>query len=461
MVFGTTPSTSQTASGPLGSSADPAAAQAPAAEHASVAELTRALRMFRGLLESQVEAILIVDDTGTIVIVNEQAERLFGYRRDELLGQPIEIVIPERLRGVHAGHRDRYVASPHARPMGIGLELTAARKDGSEFAAEISLSAVETEEGLLITSRISDITPRKRAEAALREAEEHFRLAFEHTPIGMAIVALDGRFQRVNRALCEITGYEEQWLLGSTIYEIAHVEDADLEDDKLQELLNGAIRSHRAEQRLVNSSGHAIWTNVSVSLVRDGEGAPLHFIVQIEDISGRKLMEERLRRLADYDSLTGVRNRRQFERDLFVQVGNCQRYGEHAALLMIDLDAFKQINDTYGHQVGDDVLKAVAAAIRKRLRSTDTVARFGGDEFAVLLPHVTRAKAEAVAADLVECIASVVVHVTTGTFSPRASIGVAHIDQTVVSKEAVLGQADDAMYSHKHQTSAPASRNAI
>jgi diguanylate cyclase (GGDEF)-like protein len=164
--------------------------------------------------------------------------------------------------------------------------------------------------------------------------------------------------------------------------------------------MNGAIRSYRVEMRHLNAGGDIVWANVSVSLVRDASQQPLHFIVQVEDISSRKLMEERLRRLADFDSLTGVRNRRQFERDLFLQVGNCQRYGEQAALLMIDLDDFKRINDTYGHRVGDAVLKQVASAIRRRLRSTDIVARLGGDEFAVLLPDTPLAGATALAENL-------------------------------------------------------------
>ena len=410
--------------------------------------------MFRRLLESQAEAIVIVDGAGEIVIVNEQAEKLFGYGRDELLGQRIELLIPSRLRGGHVAQREAYTAHPHTRPMGTGFELTARRHDGSEFPVEVSLSTLETEDGILITSRVSDITARKQAEADLQEAEERFRLAFDHAPIGMAIVALDGAFRRVNHALCEITGYEEHSLLGFTMDDITHPDDLDLDADKHRELLAGTIRSYRTEKRHVNASAETIWTNVSVSLVRDGHGEPLHLIVQVEDISVRKQMEERLRRLADYDSLTGVRNRRQFERDLFLQVGNCRRYGEEAALLMIDLDHFKQVNDTYGHRVGDDVLKAIAAAIRQRLRSTDIVARLGGDEFAVLLPHVSAATAETVAKDLRRCIAAVTMDVSGTPVRPSASIGVAHIDRHVSDKEAVLSRADDAMYAQKRATEA-------
>ena len=409
----------------------------------------RAERMFRRLLESQAEAIVIVDGDGEIVIVNEQAERMFGYRRDELLGQRIELLIPRRLREAHVSQREGYTAEPHTRTMGMGFDLTACHRDGSEFPVEVSLSTLEVEDGVLITSRISDITERKRGEASLQEAEERFRLAFEHAPIGMAIVGLDGRLSRVNRALCEITGYDEERLLSVTLGDITHPDDVELDADKNQELLAGASRSYRTEKRHVNASGHTIWTNVSVSLVRDSRDQPRHFIVQLEDISGRKLMEERLRRLADFDPLTGVRNRRQFERDLDLQVGNCQRYGEDAALLMIDLDDFKHVNDTYGHRIGDDLLKAVAAAIRKRLRSTDTVGRLGGDEFAVLLPGIGEAKAATVAEDLRRCIKAVTVPVSGTILRSSASIGVAHIDEHVSDKETALSRADDAMYADK------------
>jgi diguanylate cyclase (GGDEF)-like protein/PAS domain S-box-containing protein len=405
--------------------------------------------MFRELLEAQAEAIVIVDARGEIVLVNARAEEMFGYKREELLGQRIEILIPRSARRRHEGLRHGYSAEPHTRPMGIGLDLRAARKDGTEFPAEVSLSTHETAEGRLITSRIIDITARKQAEAALLEAEERFRLAFENAPIGMALVGIDGSFLRVNRAMSEITGHGRDALLERRLHDLAHPDDLDADVEKLDDLLDGRIRSFRSEKRRVNASGETVWATLSVSLVRDLDGQPLHFIAQLEDISERKLMEDRLRHLADYDSLTGVRNRRQFEHDLSMLIDRCQRYGEEGAMLMLDLDGFKAINDTYGHRVGDDVLKAVATAIRRRLRSTDTVARLGGDEFAVLLPHVSKSKAAAVADDVSACIRDVTVMVGVHALHPNASIGVATIDRHTRSKDPVLIEADRAMYAHK------------
>ncbi|HXA53909.1 MAG TPA: diguanylate cyclase, partial [Solirubrobacteraceae bacterium] len=200
--------------------------------------------------------------------------------------------------------------------------------------------------------------------------------------------------------------------------------------------------------------GHVISTMLSVSLMRDRQGRPQHFIAQIQDITERKLMEARLRHLAEHDSLTGLFNRRLLERQLAMQVARCRRYGEQAALLVIDLDGFKQVNDTYGHKIGDELLQAIAAELQHRLRGTDMVARLGGDEFAVLLAGTTAEDARKVATTLCEAIAGVGVSVGGGgdaceRISVAASVGVAALDGDSPGAEAALMEADRAMYAAK------------
>jgi diguanylate cyclase (GGDEF)-like protein/PAS domain S-box-containing protein len=294
-----------------------------------------------------------------------------------------------------------------------------------------------------------DITQRKHAEEARRHAQERFELAFEQAPIGMALLSPEGRWVRVNHALLEMTGYSPDEILSKNFQELTHPDDLSADLEQVRQLLAGEIRHYQMEKRYFHADGHLITAMLSVSLVRDRDGEPLHFISQIQDITERKAIEERLRHLADHDPLTGLHNRRLLERELARQVGRCRRHGEHAALLVLDLDGFKRVNDTYGHKTGDDLLKAVAAELERRLRGTDLVARLGGDEFAVLLPNVEGAAAYAVAEDLKRLVAGCVVSVGERRVSLTVSIGLAVIDQDAASDEAVLIEADRAMYAAK------------
>jgi len=245
----------------------------------------------RPLLEALVEAVVIVDEQGRIEIVNGEAERLFGYPRHELIGKPIELLVPNRLRAAHMAQRDRQRALSRRRDMAHGRSLLAMRKDGTTFPVEVSLSPLVTDRGSWVISTITDVSERRAAEEALALAESRFRGAFEEAPIGIALVGRDGLIARVNRSVCEILGYGEPELLGRSLRDLTHPEDRDRDRNAIHGLVIGRSRTYTTEKRLLHADGDTISVNLSISLVRGPSGEPLHFLAQIQDITRAKQAE--------------------------------------------------------------------------------------------------------------------------------------------------------------------------
>jgi diguanylate cyclase (GGDEF)-like protein/PAS domain S-box-containing protein len=292
---------------------------------------------------------------------------------------------------------------------------------------------------------------RREIERGRRAADQRFESAFDNAPIGMALVDMRGRWLLVNDALCRITGYVEEELRATTLPSITHPEDVRLDARELQQLVAGGSGSYQVEKRYRHAWGHYIWVLLTVSLVRDSRGRARYAINQVQDISERKELARRLEYIADHDLVTGLFNRRRFERELAREserVGrrNGQR-GAQGAVLLIDLDHFKRINDSYGHKAGDDVLRAIAALLRQRVRQTDTLARIGGDEFALLLPQTGPAQAELVAAEIVRSLSRELALVARQSIRVSSSVGLAMFDGPGDSD--VLARADAAMYEAK------------
>ncbi|MBX3468505.1 MAG: PAS domain S-box protein [Planctomycetes bacterium] len=247
-------------------------------------------RALEGFLEAAPDAIVVVDHAGRIVIVNQLTERLFGYARAELVGQPVELLVPDRYRARHVADRDRYFADPRTRPMGAGRELTGRRRDGSEFAVEISLSPLRTDTGTLVISIIRDTTERRQAEA-------RFRGLLESAPDGMVVVDRTGRIVIVNGQIERIFGYAREELIGQPIevlvpdrFKPLHVAHRDgyFAAPKTRPMGAGAP-SLTGRKR----DGTEFPVEISLSPMHTREG--LLVTAAIRDITDRKEVETRLR----------------------------------------------------------------------------------------------------------------------------------------------------------------------
>ncbi len=307
-----------------------------------------------------------------------------------------------------------------------------------------------------LCERVAQFVERTAAEADLREAEERFHRAFADAGTGMALIGVggddDGRFLEVNDALCAFLRSERDDLLGMKIADITHPDDVADARDRIRRLVAGEIETVHSEGRLIGAGGDVVWISFSTSVVRDAEGEPLYRISQLQDVTERRRFEGQLQHLADHDPITGLFNRRRFDEELERELASAQRYRTGGAVLALDLDNFKYINDTLGHSAGDEMIVCVGELLRSRLRATDIVARLGGDEFAVILPHVDERQARRVAGDLLGAIRSeAIVSTAKGSRRTTASIGIALFppDSHGPASEELLVEADIAMYDAK------------
>lgn len=393
------------------------------------------------------------DVTNNVVVLSDKLLLILGYLPGEIKGQ-----MENWLKLVHPQDIERVTADINQMLSGEKPEYRNEHrilsKDGSWKWMLGSATVGERDaqnNALRVIGTKIDISWRKQAELALQQSEERFRNAFDTAAIGMAIVGLDGRWLEVNSALCRMLGYSEEELLDKTFVDVTHPDDLDLDLDYLRKLLNGDLEHYQMEKRYFHKTGDVIFVLLSVSVVRNERGEVIHFISQIEDVTARKSESDRIRQMAYHDTLTGLPNRRLFDERIGHTLAHAKRVGYPIALMFVDVDHFKQINDTHGHDVGDEILKSVADRMAQCLRQTDTLSRVGGDEFVILLTEVKKpGDAKGVAEHILETV-SQPLHIHTHNFRITLSIGVAIFNGDIETETVaeLTKKADLALYEVK------------
>ncbi len=409
-------------------------------------EAVEHLNLQAAALKAAANAIVITDFHGTIMWVNHAFTTMTGYSKEEVLGKN-----PRLLKSGEQpdGYYDSLWTTISAGKVWQG-EIVNRRKDGTTYTEEMTITPVKQDGNAANTHFIAikqDITERKQAEQALRTSEKRYRLLFERNMAGVFRTTLEGLFLECNHAGARMLGYdspEEVLALSvASFYRTTSDREALLTRLKFEK----SLTNH--EMKFRRKNGDSAWAIGNISLVDDDSGACGTIEIMLIDITDRKTAEKQVQFLAYYDALTGLPNRTLLQDRLAKALAGARRRKDKVALLFLDLDKFKDINDSLGHSVGDLVLKEVAERLKKWAREQDTVARLGGDEFLIVLTSVKDIPDAAVAAGRLMDTLTAEFVVQGYSLGTSCSLGISIFPEHGTDCETLIKNADAAMYSAK------------
>ncbi len=402
------------------------------------------------LIESTTDyAIFMLDPDGYIVSWNPGAAKLKGYLAGEIIGKHFSVFYPHEAVVEGKPERELQIAAADGRYEEEGWRV---RKDGSLFRAHLVLTAIRDETGRLrgFSKVTQDVTERYEAVESLRETEEKYRRIFENSVTGIFQTALDGRLLSANPAVAALFGYDSPAeLLAQRPNVAAHgyVNPSDrllFTDtlDKTDEVKNFEYQAYRKD-------GSTIWVIENARMVRDSNGDALFYEGTLADITDRKVAEQKIHHLAYYDDLTGLPNRRLLLDRLTKALAYARRQKERVALLYLDLDHFKSINDSFGHVQADFLLQSVAKRLASVAREQDTVARISGDQYVVLLPGIANATDATVAAARFMDAMAMEFKVADRPLLLTCCIGISVFPEDGIDAETLIKSADWALFAAK------------
>jgi len=408
-------------------------------------ELRQSTARFKSIFNAISDAVVFANTERKISLINPAVTRIFGYSFDELKGYTTEKLYASKQDYLQQGKKRFRVKADTGQQL---YEVPYQRKDGSVFTGETFGTKIQDESGNVIgfIGIIRDISERKRFNERLRLSQK----IFEDAGKAILVTDADQKIIEMNDAFCEITGYRRQELVGKypqNLYSSRH--DEEFQQNLWDKLKHSGFWQGELWQHKKEGEEYPNWASFSV--VKNEHGKANNYVAVFSDISAIKKTEERLEQLAHYDQLTGIPNRMLFQDRLHSAVARAKRHKDSIAVMYVDLDGFKQVNDTLGHVAGDSLLKKIANKLKNCVRDEDTVARLGGDEFAIIINELQGTSYLRRLANRVveECFSAL-------SFEGRelhvsGSVGIATYPMDGNNETDLLRNADQAMYHAKQK----------
>lgn len=406
---------------------------------------------FRTILENIQEGYFEVDLAGNFTFFNDSVCRVLGYSRQELMGMNNRQYTPDKetAKKVYEAYHHVYKTGVPLRDVGWNV----VRKDGSVIFVEGSISLLKDSSGKPIGFRgiTHDVTERKQAEEALRQSEEKYRSILENIREAYFEVDLAGNFTFFNDSLCRLTGCSREELTGAGYRKFSDRENSKIVYRAFNKVFKTGEPTEGFDWLIIRKDGSKRYVEASVMLRKDASDNPIGFKGVIRDITERKQIEQELNHMATHDALTGLPNRLMFSQLLDHAIQSAQRNKKQLAVFFIDLDRFKIINDSLGHEAGDMLLKEMASRFKQTLRTVDVVGRLGGDEFTILMEDFNDLTQVEFLAQKILGTVMKPISIMDEECRVTASIGISVFPKDGRDEQSLMKNADIAMYFAKEE----------
>ena len=396
--------------------------------------------------ENVLDVVTLIDDAGRITWASPSVRAVLGPESDssEIIGREITTLIAQEDL---TGFADALAgAEPGQEPTTRTVRFRSS-SGAYRYMSVTARPVIDAGTGRRTAIAMRDVTEELRAKRELARSEEQFRMAMLGAPEGMAVTDSQDRIVQVNPALCELLGTSAPGLIGHRFREYIPEEEREQVDQWRERLLWGNATIERCQHRLTSSTSE-VWVDHSVGIMRDDLGNPALFVHQFADRTAARRLEADLAYRASHDLQTGLANKESLKTRLTQRLGMPPESSDTVGVLFCDIDNLKPINDRYGHLVGDAVISAVANRLERAVRRQDEVARYGGDEFFIVLDHCTSVAELAIVARNVQAAASHPVETSSGLIDVSISVGAVLAEGTAETDEA-LRRADEALYRAK------------